>query len=622
MCGIFGFWQNPQTPYQGYTAALLQRATDMQTHRGPDSGGIVGWNMKGDFLSKEALIGDQPLSLGLGHRRLAIIDLTTAGHQPMQDIHNHNWLVFNGEIYNYRELRATLREAGYIFHTNSDTEVILKAYQEWGYACVHRFNGMWAFVLYDARAHILFMSRDRLGVKPFYLYQTDRLFVFSSEIKSLLACPGLHPKIDPERLISCMVEFKIDYSSDTLYSDIKELRGGHCLRLDLHRGSTQQWCYWTPPTETDLVLSDATALERYSELIEDAVRLRLHADVPVGITLSGGVDSSVIAAAASRVWGQGITTFTSHFPNKPEIDETNFAKEVAQCCHLRHIPVEPRLDTLLQDEERLHWHHELPFRSLSIYVHWALLQQIRNQGIVVVLSGQGGDELFLGYETYYISHALSQLPNPVKFLDALWQGSCHSKISFPKMLQSTLYFTSWRLRRQHLLRQARPVFQDSLLNQLAPSSAIATGNISLLQLREITQTCLPTLLRYDDRTASALAMETRLPFLDYRFVEFACRLPAKHKIRDGWTKYISRCYLEKHVSKNIAWRKNKLGFDAPQADWTAALTAVHGSSLMKTPFAKQLLRDKINLESIPKELQWRVLNIVRNADLFSWYLSE
>ncbi len=333
------------------TGRLLVDASRMLSHRGPDGEGAVGWDAAGELVSMSCL-GDRALRVGLGHQRLSIVDLSDAGLQPMRGP-DGSWISFNGEIYNYRELRRELEALGHTFHTSTDTEVMLAAYVQWGERCVERFNGMWAFLLYDPARNLLLASRDRLGVKPLYYAQSSQGLIFASEIAPLLRCPGVTATIVPERVAVYLIERRIDDVPATIYRDIHELPGGHLLALDTRSGSRRVERYWHLPAEPDLELGDAEALDRFSELIEDAVRIRLHADVPVAITLSGGIDSSALTVAASRVAGGQVRTFTSRFPGRPRIDETEYADRVARSCGAMATYVEPSTDNVVDDEPAL-----------------------------------------------------------------------------------------------------------------------------------------------------------------------------------------------------------------------------------------------------------------------------
>jgi asparagine synthase (glutamine-hydrolysing) len=599
---------------------VLRRATERLAHRGPDGQGCVGWCLDG-ALRLDSDLTNQALGVGLGHRRLKILDLTDAGRQPMQGP-GGRWITFNGEIYNYQELREGLSSLGYRFHSGTDTEVILAAYDVWGPECVRRFNGMWAFVLHDPGRRRLFASRDRLGVKPLYYATTPRGTMFASEVGALLECPEVRPTIVMRRLGRYLVDRRIDDTAETMYRDIRELPGGHTLELDTETGAIRLARYWDLPDEPDLELSDEAALDRFSELIEGAVRLRLHADVPVAITLSGGVDSSVLTVAASRVAGRCAHTFTSRFPENPALDESRYAASVVAASGADGHYVQPSTDRLIDEEVSLTSHQALPFRSLSLYVHWAILAAIRAQGVPVVLSGQGGDETFLGYDRYHASTLLRALPNAARAALGLWQGARRSDRGVLSLAKLAVYFMLPALQRTLRRGRMRQVIHAQWLEGLGQPLREVFGDIRQQQRSELLSRCLPSLLRYDDRTAGALGMETRLPFLDYRVVEFAYRLPLRYKIRDGWTKYLLRCYLARHGLDAVAWRRRKYAFFAPHAAWTRRLIAARGSALEATRFTRALLEDGVSLARLPMPVAWDVYNCAHLARLLAWEADE
>ncbi len=616
MCGIFGFCKIGDQMDKDLNAEFLRKATRLLSHRGPDAEGFAGWTFTNELL-RDGQLQDQTLKVGMGHRRLAILDLTDAGRQPMCDA-NGNWIVFNGEIYNFQEVRSELISLGARFYTRTDTEVILNAYSVWGEDCVTHFNGMWAFVILDIHNHCLFASRDRLGVKPFYYILNDHFFIFSSEVKPFFCHPLQKPLIDKERLIYYLVDHTIDDGPKTIYRNIRELRGGHQMRIDFVKGDQGIRPYWTLPEEPDLELGESATLDRYSELIEDAVRLRLYADVPVAITLSGGVDSSVIALAASRVHNAPVKTFTSRFPENLDIDESSYARQVADACNLKAHFIEPNAQKMMAEEPALTRHQEMPYGSLSIYIHWMILAEIRANGYPVVLSGQGGDETFLGYERYYVSAIAANYPNISKQLLLFCQTILNSRLTWRELAAYIMYFSFPSLQRRARLLRTQKIYHHDLIDHLPDPVNEVFRNIRHLQASELLNRTLSTLLRYDDRTSGALGMETRLPFLDYRMVEFAYKLPLKYKIRNGWTKYLSRSYLARHLPKTITWRKNKLGFNAPQAQWTEDLVRERGGHLQAIPFAEGLLSRDTILNNLPMRQKWDVYNTLQLADLLNW----
>jgi len=522
------------------------------------------------------------------------------------------------KFFNYLEIRSDLANIGHSFSTDTDTEIILSSYQQWGVDCVKRFNGMWAFAIYDSERNGLFCSRDRLGIKPFYFRKTNTTYCFSSEIYPIFANSEKSPRIDSDQIAKYLVYHRIDGDSATIYKNINELRGGHSAWVDLSTGKNKIWRYWQLPSEPDLQLTDAQTLDKFSEIFEDSVRLRLRSDVPIAVALSGGIDSSAVTIAASRARTGRIQTFTSHFPNAPEIDESQYALKVAHACNASPTLVEPDLDRLLEEEHLLTKHQEMPYGSLSLYVHWAILNQIKNHGITVVLSGQGGDELFMGYEPYYVAYLFSLFPNILKIIKCIIMGCAHSRLGLMEMVMFMAYFGSSSLRSRWLIHKAKSVFRNNIIKHAPVREEVIQSDLRKLQAQELLEGQLSRLLRFDDRTSAAHGMETRLPFLDYRLVEFAYRLPWKYKIHHGWTKYLLRLYLQQHVPKEVAWRRRKLGFNAPQKMWTRTLIKHRGKTLLKQPFVKSLLHDNISLERLPLRYQWDVYNLLHLAYILKW----
>jgi asparagine synthase (glutamine-hydrolysing) len=612
MCGIFGFARFDGHPV---SPSLLSACVDSLSHRGPDSEGVVGWDTRGQLWTADA--ARQDLTVGMGHRRLAIFDLSPAGAQPMPGKRGE-WIVHNGEVFNFPELREELCRAGHEFFSDSDTEVILAAYAQWGPECVERFNGMWSFVLYDPAEHAFFCSRDRLGIKPFYYTLGDEGFCFASEVEAILRYLGTCPVIDSAELAKYLLYRDSDASEATLYEGIRELRGGHSAMVDLESGAMKTWRYWQLPDEPLNDPGEDAALDEFSHIFEDAVRLRLRADVPVAVTLSGGVDSSAVTVAASRTHNQQVRTYTSSFPLHPRIDESAYAKKVAQACGVEHVLVEPNLSRVLDEVPSLTRHQAMPFGSLSLYVQWEILSRIRQDGIPAVLSGQGADELFLGYETFHVARVLSLWPDVHAMVKAAVLGSRRSRLGLPRMLTYLLYFGMPRLRRARLKSQIRRIYTDEILKHLPEARPMIDTDLARLQRRELEGGHLSRLLRFDDRTASAHGMETRLPFLDYRLVEFAVRLPWKYKIEAGWTKWLLRRYLARHLPSSIAWRRNKLGFNAPTADWTERLIERWGREVRNHAFARQVLRQEVELDATPAHQRWATFNVLHLAYLMDW----
>lgn len=611
MCGILGAWQRSPFPF-----ARLKACLRLLDHRGPDSSGAVGLPREGGEL--RTLEPNEKTELGLGHTRLAILDLSSLGAQPMR-FPGGAWIIYNGEIYNYVELRKELEQEGVVFKTRTDTEVVLAAYDRWGVECVGRFNGMWAFAIYDPQRQSLFLSRDRLGIKPFYYrHEEGSCFHFASEIKALLSFGERKAAIAMERLADALVNQATDDGETTLYDGIRELRGGHSAWLDLAAGTFRQWRYWQLPEYDDATsMTDEATLDTFEALLEDAVRIRLRADVPIALTLSGGIDSSAIALATSRVSNGQVRTFTSRFGVDASIDETAYAERVAQATGAKANFVEADLEEIPSLVTELIYHQELPIFTLSPLMHWLILREVAGQGYPVVLAGQGGDELFLGYERYYVWWIWSQAFRPLRALRRFRDAANHSRLSYVELASFLAYFRAPMLQQWRHQARARQIFQShfAALSKYHHRFSLASDTF---QRHDLVEGSLPRLLRYDDRNSSAHGMETRLPFLDYRLVEFACRLPWKHKIREGWTKWIVRKYLERHGLEDIAWRRKKLGFDVPSDTWVARIWEERKGVLEKDPFCSRLIRPVAQLEKMPASRRWIVINLLELAAQFEW----
>lgn len=598
MCGIAGvIGLNGQV----VESPLIEKMTRAVAHRGPDGEGVLVES-----------------NVGLGHRRLAIVDLSADGAQPMTAGQGRHTVVFNGEIYNYLELRAELQALGYVFATRSDTEVLLAAYAEWGPACVRRFNGMWAFALYDRASRRLFCSRDRFGKKPFYYLRNRDWFAFGSEIRQLLPLLSAR-RADQQALLKFIVGNLAEGLEQSFFDGVRKLPGGHNLTLDLSSGEMRIERYYELTIDRSLAgIDGGEAVQRFSAALADAVRLRLRADVPVGTCLSGGLDSSSVATLAAGLYRQeaqrpfaAITACSEQGDN----DESDYAAQVVEHNQMLWHKVRPGYDDFAATLPAVVEAQEEPFPSPSIAMQYFVMRCAREQGIPVLLDGQGGDETLLGYERYFAAHYLSQARSHgwLRTLAAMRESSANNAtMSARRVLGYFVYFTSTRVRwhnyrRRHgYLRELPEMFDEVRLY------AEASGDIHALQKLEIERTNLPALLRYEDKNAMRHSIETRLPFLDYRLVELALSLPGSAKISEGWTKHVLRQSMAGKMPDSIVWRRNKLGFEAPERLWfarhrPAMLEAVRGSALLGAVCQhQQLLRDFGSLDALT---QWRLYSV-------------
>lgn len=581
------------------------------SHRGPDAQGS-------SVLVCPA--GNQ--TIALGHQRLSIFDLSELGRQPMLGAAGRS-IIFNGEIFNWKELRVELEALGYGFRSQSDTEVILAAYDAWGADCVSRFNGFWAFVIYEAgsrdAAPHLFVSRDRLGIKPLYLYRTDDVLVLGSEIRPMLKALGATVDICPEALGEFLV---YEYARDidqTLYRNVREVSPATSLVISLADHSVRTSVYWRPEEVELRPVADSAALEEFRFLLEDSTRLRLRSDVEVALTLSGGVDSSAIAAAVSANVGGTIRAFTSTFGSNSDIDECFYAQQVTRKFQMEHVLVDARCSDIDKDESDLSRHLELLYSSFSQLVNWLVMKAVHARGIKVFLNGQGGDELFMGYERYYAPYLMRPGIHIPERCREFFQIAHNSRLSMAELAAFLVYFTGSSARKFKYRRQSSAYLNQSLQEASRQGQPYALSK----DMRELTiqETCgaqLRRLLRFDDRICSAFGMEGRPVFLDHRLVEFAIGLPIEHKVRDGWTKFIVRRYLESKGLHDVAWRKHKMGFPAPNQQWTSQLFKTRAARLQQNSFVRSVLAPDVVVEKLDYRLILKVLMLESTARELDW----
>jgi asparagine synthase (glutamine-hydrolysing) len=571
VCGIAGIVGK----VPGLELAIRIRAmTDAVAHRGPDG--------EGHYV-------DGPLALG--HRRLAILDLSDDGRQPMHAGDGQLVIVFNGEIYNYIELASELARLGYRFRSRTDTEVILAAYAQWGPACVSRFNGMWAFAIHDRTNRRLFCSRDRFGVKPFYYADTPSAFAFGSEIRELL--PWLSRKAANRRTLADFITTATaDHTDETFYEGVAKLPAGHNLDYDLetNRFSITRF-YELQPRPDVAALSREQAVEAYREVLTDAVRLRLRSDVLVGTCLSGGLDSSSVATIAAGLYtplaGRAFSAITA-VSEQEEKNEAGYAQVVAAHGGMTWLPVRPEYRDFVDSLPQVVHAQEEPFASPSLTMQYFVMKTARTHGITVLLDGQGGDETLLGYERYYAAYLARTLRREgiVAFVRALLDTrSNNANMGIGNIAKYLVAGRSAAARYAVYRRRHRYLRELPSMPAHIRRYATSCWDDFALQSLEIRSTNLPLLLRYEDRNSMAHAIEARLPFLDYRAVETALSLPGAFKMHEGWSKWVLRKAMAGRMPDAIVWRRNKLAFEAPEDLWLAR----HREIMRETVFASPLL---------------------------------
>lgn len=546
MCGIAGVISLGS---KSVSHTSLVKLTDIIAHRGPDG--------EGHYLSETGQVG-------LGHRRLSIIDLTSSGAQPMQ---RENLVIsYNGEIYNYIELREELKSLGHQFESESDTEVVLASYRQWGKECLKKLNGMWAFIIYDVVKKEVFASRDRYGIKPLFYYSHEDYLYLVSEIKQLTTIDGWKAKLNKSIAYDFLAYGATNHTNQTFFQEVFELRGGEALEIDLVKKTVKKTSYYQPKINTDPAKKDeiSSKIKEFKALIQDAVHIALRSDVKVGSALSGGLDSSTIALVSSEILHQqnksDIQECVSACFDDKSVDESFYIDKVSEHSGITVHKVFPQFDELKEDFRKLIWHQDEPFGTLSIFAQFCVFKKAKEHNITVMLDGQGADEILAGYDHFYRPYLNSQ-----------------KEVS--KLTYVTEFLNYIRMNKKSSLDLAK----KKLLKKSVQTSFLKdkfTGNIeSLLKLNvaktvpefsydQLVNTGLHTLLRFEDRNSMAFSIESRVPFLDHRVVDFSLALGDNLKINKGVRKFILREAFKDLLPKEIYDRHDKYGFPTPQELWT------------------------------------------------------
>jgi asparagine synthase (glutamine-hydrolysing) len=571
MCGIAGIVAAGHA-----NLAAVRAMNEAQRHRGPDG--------EGAWVSPDGAVA-------LGHRRLSIVDLSEGGHQPMRDEARDLSITFNGEIYNYIEVRARLAARGHRFRSTSDTEVLLAAYAEWGTACLSELNGMFAFALWDGRRRVLFCARDRFGEKPFHYAFTQGTFAFASEVKALALLSFVDLDIDEGVLAVGVAEGMVwlDAHERTLLRGVKQLLPGHAMEVRVAGGRVEilrTFCYWTADIAARRPYGSESGKEasrRFLDLLTDSVRLRLRSDVPVGSCLSGGLDSSAIVALIRRLEpGADLHTFTGRFPGDP-MDEGRYSDLMVEACNTTSSEVEPTAERFLRDAESVYHHADYPIGGMSQFAQWCVFHLAKTKGVTVLLDGQGSDEQLGGYGGQIIQAFLHQLGAERRIGAWLherraWARSYPVLFTWPRLALNETPLA--RLR--PLLRRATDratttlpdLFQPSWLASAAKGSPLPAlpadpsdqHALSRMLWQLSFRAMLSGLLRFGDRLSMAHSREVRLPFCDPRLAEYLFSLPPDLLVGEGQVKRVLRLALRGLVPEAIVTRP-KQGFVPPQQRW-------------------------------------------------------
>ena len=637
MCGIAGM-----VDLSGgrVDPVLLKAMTDAIQYRGPDDEGYVlieqstsryaayagaasPETVRATYPPIDAAGGDLRANIGLSHRRFSIIDLSTGGHQPLFSHDGSCCVVFNGEIYNYVELRAELEGLGVTFRSNSDTEVLIEAYRLWDTECFRRFNGFWALALYDFRKKRLILSRDRLGKKPLYWTRMGSRLYFASEIKSLLRVPEVWRarKVNTAAMWHWCVDGSRDLDYQTLFDGIQSLPAACWTVVDGDFPNKIQ-VFWEVPRQRLLErdISIPEAAKRVRETLDDATRIRLRADVPLAIELSGGMDSSTILALASNHVSDRLTTYTIKFPD-PRWNEEPFARSVASRYNTDYRVVEPEFGGFWHQVGAFTWLQEEPYHSPNMQVHQMIWSMMRAEGTKVTLTGAAGDELFAGYSRYYWKAQLENLARGrlLAFASNWRHWTERGQGGIGGLAREIV--AALRLRPLvRRLKTAFPALDNQYIHGIATPRQYHASSLSRWLREEIINTQIPYWLRSGEKNYMGIPFEARCPFLDYRVVELATQMPITYLIRDGWHKWILRKAMEDILPADVVWRKVKMGFPYPYERFFAQYRDVieHIITSARNPYVHLERKDRLRSDwNAISFLLWYELFINDNRALFS-----
>jgi len=599
MCGITGIYSLKNSEIN---KDLLLKMNTKIRHRGPDDEGYFILNTQegvynfasGEETQEELKASLLPLdkshsgNLGLGFRRLSIQDLSIKGHQPMTDLKERVVIVFNGEIYNFIELREELKTKGYSFNSLTDTEVILNAYLEWGEDCVHHFNGMWAFALWDIEKEKLFCSRDRFGIKPFYYFKDSSTFMFASEIKALLE--GVPAEINKNTLYKYLYADEIDTSNETFFANIAQLSPGHSLTIE--KGCLQQKPYYF--LKGQINLSSKNYIRNFHEKLKCSVQLRLRSDVAVGFALSGGIDSSSIVGMACAISGkEKKDTFSIVYP-RTEIDESIYIDAVIEKTKFNNHKLSPNKDTFKTDLEDFIYCQEEPVPDLSYYNEYKLRSYIQEKKIVVSLEGQGADEIVTGYRSFVLPFYFD-LINRLQWKRLITEMNSFKELYPISIPQVIFRYLASKLPQKilRILKNIRWRIQDKLINSsyfktttYSNNSHFVRSNLNSALMNSLRLYSLPKQLSRADKSAMTFSIECRFPFLDHHLVEYAYSLPDDQKMNNGITKKILRLAMKDHLPQKVFERRDKKGFLSPQSTWIRDLKDIFDPIVYSEEFRK------------------------------------
>lgn len=567
MCGFVGLIHKTQgSP----SFEMLKKMADTISYRGPDE--------EGYFIKK---------NIGLYHKRLSIIDLK-AGRQPMSC--GDNTIVFNGEIYNYIELRDELKRKGYQFESSSDTEVILKMYEECDVGAIDMLNGMFAFIIYDQRKNKLIIARDHFGIKPLYFYSDENILAFGSEIKAILAHPEIKAEVN-NSVLNEYLTFQFILGEDTLFKNIRKIKPGTYCEIRMNSFRISETTYWTPDFSTDLIHTSDYFENEITQLLQDTIKIQMRSDVKVGAYLSGGFDSSLVTTLASKISNGPISTFTGSFKEGSEFDETEYSRAVAEANGAEVYEIYPTAQDFIENMPKLIYHLDEPVAGPGVFPQY-MVSKLASENATVVLGGQGGDEIFGGYARYLVAYLEQAIKGSIMENTAEGQHIVSLKTILPnlpliknyipmiKNFWSTGAFESMDKRYFHLIDRMHGN-KSFYTNDFAESynydhifkkySDLFNNPNTLSYYNKMTHFdlfgSLPALLQVEDRVSMAASIESRVPLLDRRIVDLVATIPPAMKFSGGELKYFLKKSVGHMLPEKVVNRKDKMGFPVPLHLW-------------------------------------------------------
>lgn len=623
MCGIAGIITSnanlDRRPFE-----IVQSMLNQIQHRGPDNEGVFHYGPSREKPNDENYNFTNSLTnseIVFGHRRLSIIDLSAEAHQPMQTPDSRYTITYNGEIYNYLELKEELSKH-YQFKTSSDTEVLLAAYKLWGKEMLNKLDGMYAISIFDKAANQVFCARDPMGIKPFYYTQVDGAFVYCSEPSPILRALKVPMSVDQHRVAEFLLFGISDHDQGTSYSDVKQLKGGHFLTVNLDGTASQQTKFWSAPNTIFDYSEDL--IDKQKELIIQAISRQLRSDVTIGSSLSGGIDSGIIVNTAGQLLGESkhqykTITFTS---KNFESDESSNASTISRSSGIDNwneatIEDEGSIPGLLKNLIRQIGE---PFSSLSILAQNRVMSKAKELNIKVMLDGQGGDEVFLGYPRvaqYVVPYYLKKgrLDKAAKELFGLKRNA---SLSIKNSILGSLYFSNPGFAHRRSIKRQQPFVNLDFLKEGRTeiiNNKFNSKDIFEYQTKELQQYILPRLLKYADRNSMSYSIESRVPHLSVPVIEHALQLPMNLRVNKGWTKYALRNGFSGSLPNHIMWAKEKKGFEIPQERWIKSIEP----TLIKWINEAEDLGSIFNIPTIVKAIKegqakqphvWRVISTI------------